>query len=273
MTVSQAIKTLRNEHKAWDESQYPGDSWWKAVDGVIETIGAATLTDAQLSLCEPVADMIDSRFREEDDKPGPSRDLLAAIGRVLEWQPRVWPELETIKQLDKEKVRHSQIATMHGLTVGQVQRIIEGEEKYPADHITPHEQAQRRAKRLLRDRMRLAFNRYQSLKQIAEIETVGDYIEDGMTLGEIADEFDAEPEAVLLEAKSAGFVPDGSGMTLDEQILSMSDQGVENSEIAETLGVSVQKVAGAIRRSQTPPETIARRKVRKKVLDARSRQS
>lgn len=269
MSVSQAIKKLRIEHKSWDESQLPGDSWWKAVDGAIEAIGSTHLTDAQLSYAEPFADMVDGRFREEDEKPGPGRDLLSAIARLLDTQPRDWPELETIKQLDKEKVRHSQIARMHGLTVGQVQRILEGEESYPAGHVTPHQQLQAKSKKRARDRVRLAYNRYQSLRQMADLDTVEDYIEDGMTLGEIADELDADPDAVVDEALAVGYVPDTSGMTLEEQIFSMADQGAESPEIADQLGVSIQKVTGALRKRATSPDTINQRKLKRKIQHAK----
>jgi len=272
LTVTQAITRLRREHAAWDESKFPGDSWWKAVDGAIETIGGASLTDPQLSLVDPVVDMINERFANENDETKsemPSRDLMAAIARLLAAKPRQWPELESIKQLDKEKVRHSQIARMHGLTVGQVQAILDGEAAYPKGHVTPHVKDQQRSKKIARDKMRLAFNRYQQLKQISEIDTVADFLEEGATLGEVAHEFDADPDAVLAEARASGFVPDDGGMSIDEQIFSMADQGVSQVEIAEALNMSVQKVAGALRRRETPDEVHQQRKVRKKLRAAK----
>jgi hypothetical protein len=270
-TVSQAIKRLRKEHAAWDEAKIPGDDWWKAVDNAIESIASATLGDNQLSLCDPICDMIDGRFRDDDEnaKPGvPSRDLQAAIARLLDAKPRVWPELETIKQLDREKVRHSQIAKMHGLTVGLVQSILDGEKEYPAGHVTPHDQEQRRSKRQLRDRMRLAFLRYQQMKQIAEIDTVADFIDEGATLGEIAEAFDADPDAVIAEARSLGHQIEVPGMSEDEQIYSLADQGIATPEIAEMLGTTVQKVAGALHRREITPEVRKQRKVKKKVRAA-----
>ncbi len=271
-TIPQALARLRKEHQAWDEAQIPGDPWWKAVDGAIETIASATLTDAQLSLCEPVCDMIDGRFRDDEHAtPGqPSRDLLAAIARALTAKPQHWPELETIKQLEKEKVRHSQIARMHGLTVGQVQRILDGEESYPKNHVTPHERDQKRAKKTARDRLRLAFNRYQAMKLSADVDTVDDFINEGATVGEIAEAFDADPDAVIAEARSTGHALGEPGMSEDEQVYSLADQGVSNPQIAEMLGTTVQKVAGALRRREITPDVRQQRKIRKKIRSAKA---
>lgn len=272
--IRASLQALRSEHSRWNDKALPSDSWWAAVDGVIEAVGSAgqgdrpPLNNAELAFVEPVCNMIEGRFAKvpegEDSAPGPSMDLLRAINVILETKPKDWPALESVKTLHKQKVRASQIAKMHGLTVGQIEEIANDEAEYPVGHITPHVRDQKRSQLLMRNRITLSYNRFLTLKAIHDIPTVDEMIDDGLSIGDIADEFDVDPEAVAQEAVRRGYEP-AEEMTLEEQIYSLADQGARRAEIAETLNVNIQKVGAILRARDTTDEEVDAKQAKAKV--------
>lgn len=254
--TTKKLNTLRSEYARWNKKEIPPHSFWDAVDAVCEEIGEAELNenlgDNWLHYCEPAADMMKSRFLRlhvpEGEQPTsmPHPDVLNAIDRLLNAIPKDWPPIEKVQTLDKQKVGHRQIATMHGITLDQLQMILDGEMEYPKGHITPHVQEQTRTKRRMRARVRMAYRAYQAEVTAESILTPESMLDDGYDAAQIAEEFGVDVEDVAEEAVRLGF-DEATIDDLDEAIYSMADQGATTADIAAQLGVSVQKVAAIIR--------------------------
>lgn len=245
----------------------PPEPWWQSIESMIDAMvswGAeAAAGDLQfVHLCQPVAAMIDGYLdgvdnsTDEHGEPitAPHVNLTRGLGAVLQAKPHEWPKLETIQQLEREKVSHTQIAAMHGLKSYEVGEILAGTMQYPKGHVTPHEREQKRIQKESRDKLRLAAARWKARRELEAEEaaiTAEDMLEDGATVGDVADEFGVDEGAVFDAAEAAGFVPhdddDEEAAAIESTVIDLYEAGNDNPTIAEITGESIQRVASIVR--------------------------
>lgn len=267
--VDKALAALRRAEDNLDAKfrDDPPESWWQSIENMMDAMaewGAeAVAGDLQfVHLCQPVAAMIDGYLdgvENSTDEHGepitePHVNLTRGLGAVLSAKPHEWPKIETIQQLERERVSHTQIAAMHGLKPYEVGEILAGTMEYPKGHVTPHEREQKRIQKESRDKLRLAAARWKARRELEAEEaaiTAEDMLEDGATIGEIADEFDVGEDAVLDAAEAAGFAPhdqgDDEAAAIESTVIDLYEAGNDNPTIAEITGESIQRVASIVR--------------------------
>lgn len=254
--IVKALKRLTAENSKWDGKGETPAAWDNAVRDAVGAIVAEPLGLDEVHLAYPTADAIDGYLAgidatDEHGEPivGPHRKLIAALGRLLTAEPQAWPPLESIDLLAKQGVGHQQIAKMHGLSIVDVGDILAGTKKYPANHVTPHVLEQRTQQKKMRDRLRLAAARWRAQLEVDDEQraiTAEDMLAEGHTVGDVAEEFDVSEDAVIETAEAAGFEPDDGDTSIEDSIVQMNSSGHSNADIAEALGVTVQRVAGVL---------------------------
>jgi len=253
----------------------PPDSWWKSIEDVIDAVVAwsidAPASDLQfIHLCQPTAatingylEGIDNSTDEHGDPiTAPHVSLTRGLSALLTAKPHEWPKIEPLQQLEREKVPHVQIAKMHGLKPYEVSEILAGTMEYPKGHITQHERDQRAVQKAARDKLRLAAARWKARRELEAEEaaiTAESMLEDGATVGEIAEEFGVDEEAVFDAAEEAGFEEhdqdDEESAAIEATIIDLYKAGHANKEIAEVTGESIQRVAAIVRICQRSEAT------------------
>ena len=280
-----ALARLRAAHEAWVRSvdEHPGDPWYDAAYSAMREFSSVGmkggLPDDCLHWVRPMVAIVDGWEAEDWDVPEVCRKLMHGVCRLIDAQPLIWPVREPIESLNGEPgMTPQQLAKMTRLDAETTGRLLKEGKDYPEGHETLKDIENREGKKKLKEEFRLGVViRVESMPsreqgddgervscsetiqellaepgmepaQIAKMKTLQEAIDEGADAQTLADVYGVSPEAIVDEADRLGYETDEGGeMTIEEQIISMHEQGVEKSEIIDTLEVTHQKVGSVVR--------------------------
>lgn len=284
------VDELTRVHDAWVEDhnrENPDETYWDAVDEVINTFAAGDIPAECRMLCERAGDLAKEMAifdeRGDIDNGYPQSNFWEARQRLEDARKAavdtVIKPMESVKELHDQGVTHEQIARMYGLITSNGVPMSWLIGKYLADPNSVLELKNWRDPRIVeqekreRDAIERAKANLQAKATAADgsgnpcKETPQELWEQGVSVAQAALMLRKKQEEVqaifdqferLKKAKAdAGPLEEGEGdddgdddTDLERKVLEMARQGVPAAEIAKSLGKDGRKVAGILKRSK-----------------------